>query len=138
VHRFAHRFSYNTQLLLSRKFGSKFSLELNPTLIYKNIAPAGSNNLVFATTLGGRLKTGFTSSIIFEYTTKFNNKMDGYKSPLSIGYEIGTAGHAFQFFIATTNRIIEQGIHFSQPLDYTEGQLLIGFNIKRTFFHGNN
>ena len=137
VNRFSHRFAYNTQLLLSKKFGGKFTLELNPTFIYKNLVPAGDNNLVFATTLGGRLRTGLLSSIIFEFSTKFNNRGDNYKDPISIGYEIGTAGHAFQFFIATTNQIVEQNLQFAQPLDYTDGKLLIGFNIKRTFFHGN-
>lgn len=135
---FSHRLTYNTQILLSKKIGEKISLELNPTFIYKNLVDPGDKNLIFVTTLGGRLKTGLTSSIIFELTNKLNNRKNNYKDPISIGYEIGTAGHAFQMFISTSNQIIEQAIYFSQPLDYTKGKLLLGFNIKRTFWHGNN
>jgi hypothetical protein len=133
---FSHRLTYNTQLLLSKKIGEKVSLELNPSFIYKNLVNPGDNNLVFVTTLGGKLKTGLTSSIIFEVTKKFNNRKNNYKDLISIGYELGTAGHTFQMFITTTNEITEQAIYFSQPLDYTSGNLLFGFNIKRTFWNG--
>ncbi len=127
--------AYNTQLLVSKKFGEKLSLQLTPTFIYKNLVPAGYDNFIVATTLGGRFKTGLTSYLIFEVATKFNNRMDNYKEPISIGYEIGTAGHAFQVFVSTTNQIMEQNLYFDQPLDYTDGKFLIGFNIKRTFWH---
>jgi Membrane bound beta barrel domain (DUF5777) len=136
-YKFSHRITYNTQLLLSKKIGEKISLELNPTILYKNLVPPGDENLIFVTTFGGRFKTGLTSSIIFEFTRKFNDRKNNYKDPISIGYEIGTAGHAFQMFVSTSNQILEQAIYFSQPLDYTKGKLLLGFNIKRTFWNGN-
>lgn len=134
---FAHRLSYNTQLLVSKKIGNTISLELNPGLLYRNLVPPGDKNLIFVTSLSGRLKIGITSSIMFEFTKKFNGRTNNYIDPISLGYEIGTAGHAFQMFITTSNQIIEQGIYFSQPSDYTKGKLLLGFNIKRTFWNGN-
>jgi len=134
--KFAHRVSYNTQLLLSKKIGENLSIELNPTFIYNNLVPAGFKNLTLATGLGVRFKTGITSSILFEYAAKFNNNSN-YKNPISLGYEIGTSGHAFQIIVGTTNQIIEQYVYSKEPLDYTDGNLLIGFNIKRTFWNGN-
>jgi hypothetical protein len=113
-------------------------LELNPSILYKNLVIPEDKNLVFATSFGGRFKTGITSSILFEFTKKFNNRKNNYTDPISLGYEIGTAGHSFQMFITTSNEITEQGMYFSQPLDYTEGQLLLGFNLKRTFWNGKN
>ena len=136
--KFSHRFSYNTQLLLSKKIGEYFSIELNPTFIYNNLASPGKKNLTIATSLGARYKTGITSSIIFEYAAKFNNRNDNYKNPISLGYEIGTSGHAFQIILTTTNQIFEQNIYTKNPLDYTDGKLLIGFNLKRNFGYGNN
>jgi len=133
--KFAHRITYNTQLLLSKKFGEKLSLELNPTFIYKNLVPAGYNNFIVAVAFGGRYKTGFKSYIVFEFSPKFNNRKNNYTDPLSIGYEIGTAGHTFQVFLSNTNHILEQNMYFSQPFDYTNGKILIGFNIKRTFWN---
>ncbi len=132
-YKFAHRFAYNWQLIVSRKFGEKLSMFLSPTMIYKTLAPEDNQNLLFGATLGGRFKTGITSSIIFEYTAKFNDRSDEWTNPIALGYEIGTAGHAFQMFIATTNQIIPQNLYYSNPLDFTDGEILIGFNIKRTF-----
>jgi hypothetical protein len=136
-YKFAHRLAYNTQLLLSKKLGNTISLELNPGLLYRNLVPPGEKNLIIVTSLSGRLKTGISSSIIIEFTKKFNGRTPDYTDPISLGYEIGTAGHAFQMFISTSNQIIEQGIYFSQPSDYTKGKILLGFNIKRTFWNGN-
>ncbi|MBT8267409.1 MAG: hypothetical protein KJO41_02555 [Bacteroidia bacterium] len=136
-YKFSHRFTYNMQFLVSRKFSDKFSLELNPGILVKNLVPPGESNVLFVTSLGGRFKTGLTSSIIFEFTKKFNGQTNNYTDPISLGFEIGTAGHAFQMFITSSNQIIEQGIYYSQPSDYTDGKLLLGFNLKRTFLNGN-
>ncbi len=132
---FSHRFSYNAQLLLSKKIGEKLSIELNPTFIFKNLVPQGYDNFVVATTIGGRYKTGFKSYLIFESAIKFNNRLNDYTDPLSIGYEMTTAGHTFQIFFSSSNQILEQSLFFSDPLDYTDGKFMIGFNIKRTFWH---
>ncbi|NNK73680.1 MAG: hypothetical protein HKO94_10860 [Flavobacteriaceae bacterium] len=132
-YKFAHRMAYNWQLIASRKFGENLSLFLSPTIIYKTLALENNKNLLFGATLGGRIKTGITSSIIFEYTAKFNNRADDFVNPIAVGYEIGTAGHAFQMFIASSNQILPQNLYYSTPLDYANGEILIGFNIKRTF-----
>ncbi|MCD2259588.1 DUF5777 family beta-barrel protein [Psychroserpens luteolus] len=135
---FAHRIAYNTQIIVSKKINEKFSAIFSPTIIYKNLVPLDNDNLLFGATIGGRYKTGVTSSIIFEYTTKFNNRVNDFKDPIALGYEIGTAGHAFQIFIVSSNQIIPQNLFYSSPLDYTKGKLVIGFNIKRTFRNGSN
>ena len=137
-YKFAHRLAYNTQLLISRKLSNSISLELNPGIMYKNLVEPGRDNWIFVTTLGGRFKTGLTSSIIFEISRKFNDRNDNYTDPLTLGFEIGTAGHSFQMFVATSNQIIEQGVFFNDTLDYTEGEILLGFNLKRTFRNGKN
>ncbi len=136
-YKFAHRVAYNGQIIASKKFGENLSFMASPIFIYKNLAPEGRENFVAGATVGGRFKTGITSSIIFEYTTKFNDR-EGFKDPIAIGYEIGTAGHAFQMFIASSNQIMPQNLFYSSPLDYTKGRLVIGFNIKRTFINSNN
>ena len=137
-YKFAHRITYSTQFLVSKKIGDNLSLELNPTFIYKNLVPSTNDNLTIAASLGGRLKTGITSSILFEIGSKFNNREDSYRPPISLAYEMGTAGHAFQLIISSTNQILDQSVYTTLPLDYTDGKLLIGFNIKRTFWNGNN
>lgn len=135
---FSHRVAYNTQILISKKINENLSVIMNPMIVYKNLVPLDNKNLLFGATLGGRYKTGVTSSIIFEYTTKFNNRINNFKDPIAFGYEIGTAGHAFQMFIASSNQIVPQNLFYSSPLDYSKGKVVIGFNIKRTFRNANN
>ena len=135
-YKFAHRLSYTAQILLSKKIGEKLSMELNPTFIYNNLVPQGYKNLSVGATFGGRFRTGITSSILFEYTAKFNNNKSDYKNPISLGYEIGTSGHAFQIIISSTNQIIEQYVYSASNFDYTDSKFVIGFNIKRTFWNG--
>lgn len=132
-YKFSHRLTYNTQLLISKKISKSISLALNPAVLYKNLVPPGRENLIVTAMFGGRIKTGLTSSIIFEITRKFNDRHDGYTDPIALGFEIGTAGHSFQMFATTSNQIIDQGTYFNDTLDYTKGELMLGFNLKRTF-----
>ncbi|MGW8315893.1 MAG: DUF5777 family beta-barrel protein, partial [Bacteroidales bacterium] len=43
-YKFIHRFSYLNQLIVSRAFGMRVSLQLAPTFVYHNSVPEGFNN----------------------------------------------------------------------------------------------
>lgn len=134
AYQFSHRMSYNTQLIVSRKFSDKFSMQVSPILIYKNLAPVGKENHTVVLSASGRFKTGMKSAIIFEYAHALNNRSTDYVDPISIGVEWATVGHTFQFLISSTQDLIEQDIYTQDSYDYTEGYFLLGFNIKRTFW----
>lgn len=132
--KFTHRFSYNTQVIISRKFSEKISLQVSPGVIYRNISQPGLDNLLWVTSIGGSIKTGLRSSIIFEYPFVFNNRKNAALYPLSFGYEFGTVGHIFQLFVTTSNEILEQDIYsYISPEDIRKN-FAIGFNIKRLFW----
>ncbi len=133
-YKFAHRVSYNTQLVISRKFSNKLSLQIAPIFIYKNLALIGKENHTAVISMSGRFKLGMKAAIIFEYSHVLNNRSSDYVDPVSIGVEWATVGHTFQFVISSTQDLLEQNIYTQDSYDYTKGYFLMGFNIKRTFW----
>lgn len=132
--KFAHKLIYHNQFLFSRKFGDLFSVQLSPGVVYRNLAPAGEENMVFSVPISGVLKTGMFSSFIFEYAYVNNYKSANNLFPLAIGYEWGTAGHVFQVTASTSPGLNEEAIYTSNQSDYDKGDFYLGFNLRRVFW----
>lgn len=134
-YKFSHKFSFNTQLILSRKFGNRLSLQFAPVFIYENLVEIGRDNYTMVIPVSGRYRFGFlNTSLLFEYAPVLNNTADDFINPLSIGVEFGTAGHVFQLTVSSSNFILEKNLYTRPSGDYTDGELSLGFNIKRTFW----
>lgn len=138
-----HRLSYFTQFIVARKFSEKISFQIAPSVLYFNAVPQYSNeskykNLNFGLSAGGRANLFGSHSLIFEYDqllTKQENLEDS-KSPkpnLSLGWEIGTATHSFQVFVANYSNIINQYNLLYNTNDLSDGEFLFGFNITVRF-----
>lgn len=132
--KFAHRISYNTQVIIARKFTDKLSLQVAPVFVYQNLVDDGRENITFALPVSGRFKYSRNSAIIIEYTPILNNRTDNMQNPASLGIEFGTAGHVFQLFISSENNILENAMYTNEGIDYTKGNFVLGFNIKRIFW----
>jgi len=131
---FEHRVAYNTQVIISRKISNALSLQVSPTFIYKNLVDAEQENYTIAIPVSGRLKFSLRGSVLFEYAYVVNNGFENNLNPLSIGVEFGTSGHSFQFFATTSSNMLEQHIYTNSSSDYDEGNFMLGFNIKRSFW----
>jgi hypothetical protein len=84
--------------------------------------------------VSGRYKFSNQSSILVSYTQQFGKHKDPkftLKPGLSVGWEIATSGHAFQFFASTFQGIIPQENIMFNGNDFMKGHFLIGFNITR-------
>ena len=94
---FTDRSAYYFQLLLGRKFSSRFSFQLSPIFVHSNmpVNPTEDQN-IFALGGGGRLKLGKKTALTFDYHHPFGNLDAIHTSPLSLGVDIGTGGHVFQ------------------------------------------
>jgi len=132
-----HRLSYFTQLILARKFSEKISLQIAPSLIYLNsvkryTATSGYKNLNLGLSAGGRANLFGSHSLILEYDqllTKQDDLPEPTKPNYSLGWEINTATHTFQIFVANYNQIINQ-----RNLVYNSNdEFLIGFNVTVRF-----
>ncbi len=138
-----HRLSYITQLILARKFSESFSAQIAPSVIYFNAVPQYTNeskykNLNFGLSAGARLSVSGSHSILFEYDqllTKQDLDDDELKPKpnLSLGWEIGTATHTFQVFVANYSQIINQRNLVFNTNSFSDGEYLFGFNITVRF-----
>ena len=138
-----HRLSYFTQLILARKFSKSFSAQIAPSVIYFNAVPQYTNeskykNLNFGLSAGARLSVTGSHSLLFEYDqllTKQDLTDDALKPKpnLSLGWEIGTATHTFQVFVANYSQIINQRNLVFNTNSFSDGEYLFGFNITARF-----
>ena len=135
-YRHIHRISYFTQFIVARKMSEKLSLQLAPSVIYYNSVPRysdteGYRNFNLGLSAGGRMNFFGSHSLLFEYDRLLTKQdLDVQPKPnLSLGWEIGTATHCFQLFVANYSQIINQrNLVFNQN-DYAGGEFLVGFNI---------
>ena len=136
--KFVHRFSYNTQLIISRKFSEKWSLQLSPTFVYQNLVEGvEKSHRTFVLPFSGRFQYSFGSAILFEYAYKLNNTSDNQlDNPFSIGFEFGTAGHVFQVFMSNSYYIRETNIYTQEPYNCYDkpNEFVLGFNIRRVWW----
>lgn len=130
-YRFEHRLAYNTEIIIARKFNDKLSLQLAGSYVYKNLVGIGEENGTMSVVFSGAYATGMSSSLIFEYAYRFNNRPEGNAYPLAIGWEFGTAAHVFQLFLCSTSEIPEQDVYTINSQNYLKGKFALGFNIKR-------
>lgn len=133
---FSNRLSYFHQILISRKFGRNLSLQIAPSYSHFNLVDSTRFQDIshdnFSVCISGRYKFAALSAIIFEYTQPLTiSESVGTKPDLGIGFEIGTRSHAFQLFISTANAIINQRNVVYNNLDFTKGEVNLGFNITR-------
>lgn len=133
--KFQNRLIYVNQLLVSRKFSEKLSLEFAPTFFHENfVADNNQDNSQVALGLGGRYKISKRVSINLDYAAHMNRSSTSpYKDPLSIGVDIETGGHVFQMHFTNSQGIHEAGFLGNTTGDWGEGDIFFGFNLVRVF-----
>lgn len=131
--RFGDRLAYVSQLLISRRFSDKFSLQLSPSFVHKNLVnPIIEESNLFSTGIGGRYKISRRVSLNAEYFLNFDNKTF-YKNPLSVGMDIDTGGHIFQLVFTNSQPNTEVGYLTNATGDWLKGHFFFGFNLYRVF-----
>lgn len=140
--KFAHRLSYNVQVLVARKFGDHFSIQIIPGMLYRNFVRLGDENLLFSLGAGARVAINQRYAIILDYFQYFSNyrrdinKDAGpndikYYPPLGIGLEIKTAGHVFHLNFSNSPGVIENQFIPYTTRNWLDGEFRLGFNISR-------
>lgn len=138
------KFAFLHQLLIARKFSDKLSLELIPSLVHINRVPYGPNNTnnVFSIGLAGKYKMTSNKNLTFEYSRQLNghknqldrnaNIFDYSPDLLSVGLELNTGGHLFQFYIGATQDASNID-HLARNNNWLkDGQLAFGFTLNRS------
>lgn len=145
-----HRLSYTSQLIIARKFGSRFSMELVPTFQHRNFVLANINpdnsfeetNDLLSMGGGFRFKITKRLSVIADYYYTFskyrsNNSANPFYNPLAIGIEIETGGHIFHINFTNASGIIENNYIPNTTDSWLKGGYKFGFNISRVFNLGH-
>ncbi|MEX2232111.1 MAG: DUF5777 family beta-barrel protein [Cyclobacteriaceae bacterium] len=145
---FSSRLSYVHQFIIGSKISPRFSFQLSPTLIHKNLVPAirdqngdgffGLNNF-YALGAAGRIRitkgTALTAEYIFRvppHDTRAPTYSLFYNS-LSIGCDIETGGHVFQLHVSNSLPMFERGFITETGKSWSDGGIHFGFNLTRDF-----
>lgn len=134
------RYSYFHQLIIAKRFNSKLSLQLAPSLSHYNAVDFGYENDRITIALGGRYKISSQTSVIFDYSIPITElDIEGQEnisydySGLSIGAEFSTSAHAFQIFITNLSGIVPQQNYMKNINAFGTKGILVGFNITRRY-----
>ncbi len=131
-----HRLSYFNQLLIARQFGERFSLQVAPTFIWLNAVEMGYRNANYGISAGAKFNVTGSHNLIVEYDQLFNSQKNeelNAKPQLALGWEIGTATHAFQIFLANYKDILGQYNFVYNQNGIGDGRFLLGLNVTVRF-----
>ena len=136
---FSNRLAFTNQILVGRKFNDRISLQLMPTVVHYNLVDSTKfSNNTFAMGVAGRVKLTQRFALTGEYYYRLNNTdllVNGQKTynALSLGVDIETGGHVFQFMITNAQGMTERTFIGQTTDRWAKGELHIGFNISRVF-----
>ena len=132
---FTSRMYYTFQLIVGRKFNEKFSWQISPTLVHRNLVRTiPEKNDVFALANAARYKLNKRIAINMEYIYAFPNQLaDGYLNSFSIGVDIETGGHVFQLHFTNSTSMVEKGYITETVGNWWDGGIHFGFNVSRVF-----
>jgi hypothetical protein len=139
---FQNRLSYVNQLIIGRKFSESFSFQLSPTYVLRNTTPMSNNRTdnLLALGMAGRLKLSKRVALNVEYIyrvppteTRALNEFNNFYNSFSIGFDIETGGHVFQFHLTNSSPMIDKGFIAETIGDWANGGVHLGFNITRNF-----
>lgn len=138
VNYFSSRMSYVHQLLIARKFSQRFSAQITPSFVHRNmVATELDPNDLWSLGAGARLKLTSRISLNAEYyylVRPVNDYMSQeVYNPLSVGFDIETGGHVFQIILTNSVAMIEKGFIGETTGDWLKGDIHLGFNISRVF-----
>ncbi len=132
---FTSRFAYSFQAIIGRKFSERFTLQLTPTVIHKNLVQLQTDwNDVYALGIGGRMKLSKRISFTWDYSHIIKCMPDsGYYHPLSLGFDIETGGHVFQLHFSNATGMNERAFITETTGQWGKGEVRFGFNLSRVF-----
>jgi hypothetical protein len=130
-----NRMSYVSQLLIARKFGTKFSFQISPSYVHRNLVKRSiDQNNIFAMGTGARFKISNRVSLNAEYYYLLpGQSADDFDNSFSIGFDIETGGHVFQLHLTNSQSIVERGFITETSGRWMDGDIRLGFNITRVF-----
>jgi len=131
--KFPHRFIFAGQLLIARKFSDRFSLQLFPSYVHRNVVDANESNNIIS--LGGVIRFQLTKvlGIIADAVVPIGSGSDETEAAIGLGLEIDTGGHVFQINFTNARGIMETDYIPNTSSTWANGEVRLGFTISRVF-----
>jgi hypothetical protein len=132
---FKERLAYTYQAVVSRKFNSKFSMQISPSYVIRNRpVDLSDEDALFAIGVGGRFQATPSLSINLETFQRINAEANSTEfNAVSLGVDIETGGHVFQLHLTNSQMTFERAFIAETTDDFFNGAIHFGFNISRTF-----
>ena len=133
------KIAYAAQAIIARKVSPRVSLELVPTMIYRNfVENKNDENALYALGFAGRVKITRSMAVIVDYIYNFSDLRlpsndNGYYNALGIGLEFETGGHVFSILFTNAESILEEEFVADTRSNWESGGIRFGFNISRIF-----
>lgn len=129
------RMSYVNEILIARKISDKFSMQISPGFVHRNLTETKKDkNFSPYIGTGGRLKVTNRIALSAEYYWVKPGLTDiKVYDPLSIGIDIETGGHIFQLHFTNSRGMNERLMIPENYNDWLKGDFGFGFNIVRHF-----
>ncbi len=130
---FLNQLSFANQLIIARKFSSKFSAIVLPTHVHLNTFAFGTSADPLFLGLGGRYKLSKRVTVNGEYFYALSEMPLTHQNMLSLGFDIETGGHVFSLHLSNSRGMNEHVFLTQTSGDFLEGDIYFGFNISRVF-----
>ncbi len=136
---FSDRWSYFTQLLISRKFTERLSLQAGASFTHFNLVDTKYDHDKIGIHFGGRYNFSPQSSFIFNYDVPLKIQQiseqvevpEHHEPNLSVGWEISTSTHAFQIYVGNSRGLLPQEIMMMNSNGIDFENFAFGFVITR-------
>lgn len=134
------RLNYNNSLLIARKFGDAFSLQLMPSVVHRNLVKTiADKNTIFAIGVGTSIKLTGSLRLNAEYhfipPNQIASSIGGEKvqNSFSVGVDLETGGHVFQLHLTNSRGMTERYLVGETTGRWLKGDIHFGFNVSRVF-----
>lgn len=129
------RLSYCHQIMIGRKFSSRFSFQLTGAMVHFNVVDKITDkNDCFILGAVTRFKFAKRQAITVEYAHRLNKYSDDklYDS-FGVGYDLETGGHVFQLHLTNSFGLTEDQFFMNTNTSWENWGIRLGFNISRVF-----
>ncbi|MCB9224231.1 MAG: DUF5777 family beta-barrel protein [Crocinitomicaceae bacterium] len=131
---FWNRMIFTNQLLVTRKFGNRFTWQVNFGYNHRNYVKYDQINGVYFVGTSGRLRFTKNIALLAEYNYTFNRlPTENHQDPLSFGIEITTGGHIFALHFSNAKSLNENLFIPETTSNWGKGQWRFGFTFNRRF-----
>ncbi len=129
------RLSYCHQIMIGRKFNSRFSFQLTGAMVHFNLVDKITDkNDCFIVGAVTRFKFAKRQAITLEYGYRLNKySKDKYYDSFGIGYDLETGGHVFQVHLTNSFGLTEDQYFMYTNTSWDNWGIRLGFNISRVF-----